>query len=224
MRYYEEASESHSVVSDSFQPHGLYSPWSSPGQNTGVGSRSLLQGIFPTQGLNPGLPHSRQILYQLNHQENPRILEWAAYLFSRGSSWRRNWTGGSCIAGGFFTSWAIGEAQRWGNWLPMWRNSTNGNQEAGPIREDISFLLPGGVPQGGNSLGDLCRDITVAPERLLLSTWVGLSWLPGRRRLAQWHGPLPCLSSCSTSLPFPRCPGIALFKHQQLISAMDSVL
>ena len=62
------ASESHSVVSDSLQPHGLYSPWNSPGQNTGVGSLSLLQGILPTQGLNPGLLHCRQILYQLSHQ------------------------------------------------------------------------------------------------------------------------------------------------------------
>ena len=44
-------------------PHGLYGPWNSPGQNTGVGSLSLLQGIFPTQGLNPGLRHCRQILY-----------------------------------------------------------------------------------------------------------------------------------------------------------------
>ena len=44
------------------------SPWDSPGQNTGVGSLSLLQGIFPTQGSNPGLPHCRQILYQLSHQ------------------------------------------------------------------------------------------------------------------------------------------------------------
>ena len=52
-----EWSESHSVVSNSSQPHGLYSPWSSPGRNTGVGSLSLLQGIFPTQGSNPGLPH-----------------------------------------------------------------------------------------------------------------------------------------------------------------------
>ena len=42
-------SESHSVMSDSLQPHVLYSPWNSPGQNTGVGSCSLLQGIFPTQ-------------------------------------------------------------------------------------------------------------------------------------------------------------------------------
>ena len=51
-----------------------YSPWNSPGQNTGVGSLSLLQGMFPTQGLNPGLPHCRQILYQLSHQGSQRIL------------------------------------------------------------------------------------------------------------------------------------------------------
>ena len=51
-------------------PHGLYSPWNSPGQNTRAGSHSLLQGIFPTQGLNSGLPHCRQILYQLSHQGN----------------------------------------------------------------------------------------------------------------------------------------------------------
>ena len=49
-------SENHPVESDSLRPHGLYSPWNSPGQNTGVGSFSLLQGIFPTQGSNPGLP------------------------------------------------------------------------------------------------------------------------------------------------------------------------
>ena len=61
-------SESCSVMFDSLQPRGLYSPWNSPGQNPGVGSRSLLQGIFPTQGLNPGLPHCRWILYQLSHQ------------------------------------------------------------------------------------------------------------------------------------------------------------
>ena len=52
-------SESHSVVSNSLRPHGLYSPWNSPGQKSGVGSLSLLQGIFPTQGSNPGLPHRR---------------------------------------------------------------------------------------------------------------------------------------------------------------------
>ena len=62
-------SESRSVMSDSLRPLGPYSPWNSPGQNTGVASLSLLQRIFPTQGLNPGLPHCRQILYQLNHRE-----------------------------------------------------------------------------------------------------------------------------------------------------------
>ena len=64
-------SESRSVMSNSFQPHGLYSPWNSPGQNTGVGSLSLLQGIFPIQGSNPGLPHCRRILYQLSHKGSP---------------------------------------------------------------------------------------------------------------------------------------------------------
>ena len=51
----ESERENCAVVSDSLQSYGLYSPWNSPGQNTGVGSLSLLQGIFPTQGSNPGL-------------------------------------------------------------------------------------------------------------------------------------------------------------------------
>ena len=56
----EVESESCSVVSDSLRPHGLYSPWKSPGQNTGVGRLSLLQGIFLTLELKQGLPHCRQ--------------------------------------------------------------------------------------------------------------------------------------------------------------------
>ena len=93
-------------MSDSLRPHGLHSLWNSPGQNTGVGSLSLLQGIFPTQGSNPGLPHCRVNLYQLNHKGSPRILEWVAYHFSIESSQPRNRTGVSFIAGRFFTSWA----------------------------------------------------------------------------------------------------------------------
>ena len=58
-------------MSDSLQPHGFYSPWNSPGQNSGVGSLSLLQRIFPTQGLNLGLLLCRQIVYQLSHRETP---------------------------------------------------------------------------------------------------------------------------------------------------------
>ena len=88
-------------MSESLQPHGLYSPQNPPGQNTGVGSLSLLQGIFPTQGLNPGLPHGTQILYQLCHKGRPRILELVAYTFCR-SSQTRNQTRVSYIAGGFF--------------------------------------------------------------------------------------------------------------------------
>ena len=67
-------SESHSVMSDSLRPHGLYSLWNSLGQNTGVGSLSLLQGIFPTQGPNPGILHHKQIPYQLSHQGSPEGL------------------------------------------------------------------------------------------------------------------------------------------------------
>ena len=114
--------ESHSVVSNTLRPQGLYSLWNSPGQNTGVGSLSLLQGIFATQGSNPGLPHCRQILYQLSHEVSPRILEWVACPFSRGSSRPRNWTGVTCTAGGFFTNWASIPANmsklRWGQLGP----------------------------------------------------------------------------------------------------------
>ena len=60
---------SHSVMSNSLQPHGLYPakllcPWESPGKNTRVGCHALVQGIFPTHGLNSGLWHRRRILYQ----------------------------------------------------------------------------------------------------------------------------------------------------------------
>ena len=65
-------------------------PWNSPGQNTGVGSLSLLQGIFSIHGLNPDLLHCRQILYQLSLKGSPRMLEWVAYHISRGSSLPRN--------------------------------------------------------------------------------------------------------------------------------------
>ena len=61
-------SASCSLMSDSLQLCGLYSPWNSPGQKAGVGSHSLLQGLFPTQGSNPGLPHCRWILYHLSYQ------------------------------------------------------------------------------------------------------------------------------------------------------------
>ena len=103
----ESESEVYSVMSESlwsmaYTVHGM----NSPGQSTGVGSLSLLQRIFSTQGSNPGLPHCRWILYQLSHKGSPRIPEWVAYLFSSASSWPMNQTGISCIAGRFFTNWA----------------------------------------------------------------------------------------------------------------------
>ena len=58
-------------MSNSLQPHGLYSPWNSPGQNTGVGNLSLLQEIFLTQESNQGILHCRWILYQLSYQGSP---------------------------------------------------------------------------------------------------------------------------------------------------------
>ena len=124
------------VTSDSLQLHGLYNPWNSPGRNTGVGILFLLQGILPTQRLNPGLPHRRRILYWLNHREakNAGVGSW--YYFSSGFSWLRNQTGMSCIAGSFFTNWAIRDAhsayklnkqgeniQPWYTPFPVWNQS-----------------------------------------------------------------------------------------------------
>ena len=84
-------------------PSGSSDHGDSPGKNTRVDCHALLQGIFPTQGLNPSLPHGRQILYHLNHQGSLRRVEWVAYPFSRGSSRPRNQTRVSCIADRYFT-------------------------------------------------------------------------------------------------------------------------
>ena len=94
------------------------------GQNTGVGSLSHLQGIFPTQGSNPGLPHCMWIPCQLSHKGNPRILEWIAYPFSHGSSWSRNRTRVSCLAGRFFI---FGNSLRWSLhfFLSSWITANN---------------------------------------------------------------------------------------------------
>ena len=74
---------------------------------------ALFQGIFPTQGLNPGLPHCRWILYKLSHQGSPTILEWVAVLLSRVSSQPRDQTQVSCIVDRFFSSWSTMEAQEY---------------------------------------------------------------------------------------------------------------
>ena len=85
-------------------------PWNSLGQNTGVGNLSLLQGIFPTQVLNPGLPHCRRILYHLSHKGTPRILEWVAYPFLVDLPDPGIELGPPALTGRFLTNWDIREA------------------------------------------------------------------------------------------------------------------
>ena len=105
----------------------LFTVWAiREAKNTGVGSLSLLQGIFPTQGSNPGLLHCGWILYCLSHKRSPRIREWVAYPFSSRSSRLRNQTRVSCIAGWFFTSWAPREA-------PAQQRKQNENLQKGKI-------------------------------------------------------------------------------------------
>ena len=104
---------SHSFATPWTEPAKLLCPWDFPSKNSGVGCHFLLQEIFSTQGSSP---HLLQLLHwqvdslPLSHLGSPRIWEWVAYPFSRGSSQSRNQTGVSCIAGGFFTSWATREA------------------------------------------------------------------------------------------------------------------
>ena len=92
-----------------YRPPGSSVHWILQARIHGVGCHALFQGIFLTQGSNPGLLHCRWILYQLSHQGSPRILEWIAYPFSRGLPDPGIELGFSCIAGGFFTSWATWE-------------------------------------------------------------------------------------------------------------------
>ena len=76
---YQSESESRSVMSDSFWPHGLFSPWNSPGQNTGVSSLSLLQGIFPTQGLNHRSPTLQADSLPTKPRGSPQFIKGTCY-------------------------------------------------------------------------------------------------------------------------------------------------
>ena len=125
---------------------GLLCPWNSPGQNIGMGSHTLLQRIFPSQGLNPGLPHYRHILYHLSHQESPRTQEWVSYPFYSRSFQPRNLTRVSCAAGRFLTSWATrgvnGTYQFWLqlNWARAWVLS-----QIGHLKENLWHVRRLGV-------------------------------------------------------------------------------
>ena len=95
-------------MSDALRPHGLYSPWNYPGQNTGVGSFPFSRG-FSQPGIEPRSPAWQADSLPAEPQGSLRTLKWVAYPLSSRSSRPRNWTRESCIAGGFFTHWAIRE-------------------------------------------------------------------------------------------------------------------
>ena len=105
----------HSVMSDSLWPHGLWPtrllcPRGFSRQEYWSGLPCPPPGDLPNPGIKPSSSHCRWILHHLSHWGSPRTLGWVACSFSRGSSKPRNWTGISCIAGGFFSSWATKEA------------------------------------------------------------------------------------------------------------------
>ena len=93
------------------EPTRLLCLWGFSRQEYWSGLPCPAPGDLPNPRFEPRSPTLQWILYYLSHKESPRILEWIAYPFSRGTSWSRNQTGVSCIAGGFFTSWATREAQ-----------------------------------------------------------------------------------------------------------------
>ena len=97
-------------MSNSLQPHGLYSPWN-------ILQARILEWVafpfsrnLPNPGIEPRSPTLQADSLPAEPQGSPRILEWAAYPFSSRSSWPRNRTGVSCTAGRFFTNWAMREA------------------------------------------------------------------------------------------------------------------
>ena len=144
-------SKSHSVVSDSLQP---YSPRNSPGQNTGVGSHSLLQGIVPTQGSHPHLPNCRRILYQLSHQGSPQMWE----LDHKEGCALKNWCFWIVVLGKTLESLLdikeIKEVNPKGNQFWILIGSTGAETEAPKLwPPDVNSWLIGKDPDAGKEKG-----------------------------------------------------------------------
>ena len=153
-----------------------YSPWNSPGHNTGVGSLSLLQGILPTQELNPGLLHCGWFFTSWATRK-ARMLEWVAYPFSSWSSPPRNWTGFSYIAGRFLTNWAIREAhlKNWCFWTVLLEKTLES-----PL--DLKEIQPV-YPKGDQSWVFIVRPDVEAETPILWPPHVK-NWLIGKDRNA----------------------------------------
>ena len=143
-------SESHSVMSNSLLPHRLYSPWNSPGQNTGVDTLSLLQGIFPTQESNRGLLNCRRILYQLSCEGSPRKMV-PKNLFA-GQKWRKRqrmelWTWGEGRRG-----WQIWRESNTETYITMCK--IDGQRESavclGELKQGLCISLEGRGGEGGS--------------------------------------------------------------------------
>ena len=119
------------------------------GQNENHNHKKLIK---LTQGSNTGLSHCKWIIYQLSHKGSPRIFKWVAYPFSRGSSQPRNQTRVSCIAGGFFTSWAIREVPIWttalSNSVKLWAMSCRATQDRRVIVENFDKTWSTGEGNG----------------------------------------------------------------------------
>ena len=124
-------------MTDSLWPHWLYSPWNSPGQNTGVGSHSLLQRIFPTQGSNPISRLQMDSLSAEPPGKAKNIGVKVVYPFSGRSSQARNRTRVSCMASGFFTNWAIYDTKSTNE---KWKKMINGTSPK------LKIIVPQRVP------------------------------------------------------------------------------
>ena len=99
-------------MSNCLQPHGLYSPWNSPGQNTGVGSFSHLPGKLLNPGIKPSSPTLQVDFLPAEPQGKPKNTRVGILSLLQQSSWPRNWTRVSCIVGRLFTNWAVSSHER----------------------------------------------------------------------------------------------------------------
>ena len=175
----------------------LLCPWHSPGWNTGVSSRSLRQGIFPTQGSKPGLPLCGQILYQLSHQGSPRILERVAYPFSRASSPPRNGTRVYRIAGGFLGCPCAGPAK-----------SQLAQRFASPQPRALEGLRQRAVPRGERARG---RPSSAAAWRCILKPRPGSRHRSKTREAAAFPGERRGRAAAAANTPRRCAAGLLLF-------------